>query len=269
MSVVSVLLLAALITLVIASVHYRTGISHERSSPITSLVVSDLSMHVAESLFGMHLTNLSRKDGIARIMFSPAAELSSAIDHSARFETYATLAEANYASQGHLTLTLTNTEPEMILLPWDAVFRIDSDTFTASMSDHSDVQELTIRAQVSAVNVTTNSSPADSGGVPISVEVRDSLGAVVLDENAFLDLNQNNAAFSVTFDDGSSFNIWVGSTGARLIEAEVTALDANITLLDIELSDPGEQLSLTSRASLALDTPDEMALSRLLVVIDE
>src|SRR3989338_6104714 len=84
MSVVSALILGGIITLALASAHHASGVARERlrlsSGTRAALAASDLGSGVAEQLFGMRVSNLSRESGEARLVLAPAAELSPDID---------------------------------------------------------------------------------------------------------------------------------------------------------------------------------------------
>lgn len=274
MSVVSVLLLGGIITLALASARLSGGIGHERlrlsSGTRAALVASDLGSGFTEQLFGMRVSNLSRGSGEARLTLAPAAALSPSLDHAARLSTYISLAEGLYASRGHLSLGIGDWAPAFVLGPSGAVLSFGGDTFTVTLQDKSGVAGISLDATVDAAGLSLNSSPTDSGDVPIAVEIRNSSGAVVLSADISLDLDEDNAPFSVEFADGSTFTVAVGSAADALLVARVSGTDANLTSFGLRLIDTGERLSLASRATLSLNSSaeGEVALSRPLVLFE-
>ncbi len=271
MSVVSVMLLGGIVTLVLAFIAFDEGVSHEGSLAATGsllgIAASDLGSGVTEGLFGMHVADLSG----SRILLSPAGLLSADIDHTARLESYAAAAEGLYASRSHISLAIADEVPELVLNPHGAVFSIDGESFSVALDDKSVVEGITLGARVDSSWVNTNSSPADSGTVPVSIEVRDANNAIVFTDSALLDLDADNAAFEVRFADGSLFSVSVGSTGSSLLIARASSLEANLTSLDLELSDVEGRLSLASTASLSLASlaGDALSLSRPLIAVEE
>ena len=274
MSVVSALILGGIITLALASAHHASGVAHERlrlsSGTRAAFVGSDLGTGLTEQLFGMRVSNLSRESGEARLDLAPAAALSADIDHAARLNTYISLAEGLYASRGHLSLGIGDEAPAFVLGPSGAVLSFGGDAFTVALQDRSSVVGISLDATVDAAGLSVNSSPPDSGGVPVAVEIRNSSGAVVLSADASLDLDEDNAPFSVEFADGSTFSVAVGSAADALLVARVSGTGANLTSFGLRLADTGERLSLASRAALSLNASadGEVALSRPLVLFE-
>ncbi len=175
-------------------------------------------------------------DGTRWVNFSVAWPIRS---FGNRQSDYAGFLNSVYAHETNLQVTLISDAFLANITPLDYELVIDNELCLRSADDLSsgDLTELIVEITVnqSRFELISNSSPSDSGSVPVSVSIFDANGTQLLaDESANLDPTFSNAPFRAQFMDGTTIDVEFGDfnssgtlrTLSEGLEVTINRLDA-------------------------------------------
>jgi hypothetical protein len=219
----------------------------------------DLISGVHQSLLSIAFT-ISNTSSASIISFS-GGRLSSAIDHPAIMAEYERFIEDNYSILTNTLITLTNFSPGFRLEPYGSSYLLNRTSATLTFLNTSSLQQLRLVISVSEslLGILSNSTPPDTGSIPIQVEFHDPQGKELLSD-IFANLNPSasNPSFQATFSGGKIIQVNFGKPANRnttlLINA--TNLVADITLVELTLSRSQDLTISDGRLSLGLPSAE-------------
>jgi len=230
----------------------------------------DLISGVHESLLSIAFT-LTNTSSASILSFS-GGKLDSALDHPALMAAYKRFIEDNYSILTNTRITLNNFSSGFRLEPYGSSYLLNRTSATLTIPNASSLQQLRLQISVSESlsNLLSNSSPADTGPLPIQVEFLDLQGKELLsDTSANLNPSAQNPSFQILFSGGKILQVNFGKPAGRnttlLINA--TNLVADITLVELTLS-KAQNLSL-SDGSLYLSLPSAEASKTRAIILKQ
>ena len=220
----------------------------------------DIISGVHEGLLSISFT-LSNTSSASIINFS-GGRLSSALDHRAIMAAYERFIEDNYSMLTNTQITLTNFIPGFRLEPYGSSYLLNKTSATLIIPNASSLQQLRLVISISESlsNLILNSSPADTGSLPVQVEFLDISGKELLsDTSANLNSSSQNPSFQVAFSGGKTLQVNFGKPAGQntTLSINATNLVADITLVGLTLSKT-QNLTI-SDGSLSISLPSAEA----------
>lgn len=211
-------------------------------------MTDDLISNVHEDLLSIGPFSLTSNATTEIINFS-GGTLSDSLDHAALLAAYENFIEQNYSALTDTNISLSNFTPGFAISPYGSTYLLNRTAATLTTANATNLQKLRIRISVSESlgNELTNSTPPDSGSMPLQVEFFDNQGKeLLLKTSANLNPALANSPFEVNFSGGKSlrakFGNLLGQNGVLLISE--SSLSAQITLVELSYS-PASNITIT------------------------
>lgn len=213
-------------------------------------IEDDVLDDVYLDILHLNLSYVSKDSENITILFNGPI-LSKEEDHWIRLQEYEAYVEGVYSNLSNVDVELDNFNPEFALEPYSNTLLINESQLSLTTLQAGQIKSFYVEVVVnsSILNHSTNSSPTDSGVVPIIVKILDKNGNPLLaDELAYLNPTLVSPAFSVVFADNSRIEVVFGyhldKDGSFIIKAE--NLTANITKLKLTYNTTNEHVKITS-----------------------
>lgn len=213
-------------------------------------IEDDVLDDVYLDILHLNLSYVSKDSENITILFNGPI-LSKEEDHWIRLQEYEAYVEGVYSNLSNVDVELDNFNPEFALEPYSNTLLINESQLSLTTLQAGQIKSFYVEVVVnsSILNHSTNSSPTDSGVVPIIVKILDKNGNQLLaDELAYLNPTLVSPAFSVVFADNSRIEVVFGyhldKAGSFIIKAE--NLTANITKLKLTYNTTNEHVKITS-----------------------
>ena len=219
----------------------------------------DITNNIYYDLVDFSICSVSRdSENITIIFIGPV--LSKNKDHFALMQEYETFIEGSYSDLNNINLELTNFTPSFTITPYSNNLLINKTELKVTTQQPSQTRSIQIEIvlNTSIANLTTNSTPTDSGEKMISVQILDKNKNHLLDDEvAYLDSTISNQPFYVEFSDNSSLEVKYGNIFDMDGSLAITAnnLIANITNLKFTYNLTFELVRIKS-GEIQIDIPN-------------
>ena len=208
----------------------------------------------------LNLSYVTRNSENFTVMFNGLV-LSEDSNHWTPLQQYEDYIEGKYSNWSNVVIKLENFDPIFNINPYSNQLVINNSQLSLTTGQPLQINSFFVEIEVneSYVNQSTNSSPTDTGIVPIIVRVYDeSSNHMLSDEIAYLNPGIVNQGFFVDFDDGSMINVefgnFLGQDGSLLITT--SKLSAEIIKLKLVYNISSEPIEVTSGQLLINITDD-------------
>jgi hypothetical protein len=216
------------------------------------------------SLLGLDIEGIDYSDSNTWINFSNFGRYSSSDENIYDYSEFIN----SYANKVNLDINIENFEYYINISPYS--FADFNNSLNFYTYDANDIEELflTVSINQSRVNLVSNSSPRDNGGVIVHVSILDSSNNELLSDNLVLmKTNGNNQQFRVEFNDGSFFEVEFENNNGYdgTLYTNMNDISANITNLDVKYSATGQDISIMANSNISITTEDGFSRSDKIV----
>ncbi|MBS1266660.1 MAG: hypothetical protein MAG795_00628 [Candidatus Woesearchaeota archaeon] len=167
-------------------------------------------------------------------------------DYSSDFIDYVDYIENTYSQQNNINVSMQNFTSNLVIQPYGTQISLNNSIQILNNWTH--LNKITIKVFINQdITNHTNTSPVDTGGTQLQVEVYDSSSKQLLDDTtAFLDPDLLNSDFTVTLESGDMVEIGFKNTlnpGTLTVNSD---FPVNITTLQLKHNNTDSQVKITA-----------------------